>query len=307
MLEIVFIAKSTYTKSKQTMSNNKTIAFIGLGTMGVEMAKNLAQKDHNVVGWNRSPDRPSVREATAYFPVTSILSEAVRDADCIFTCVSDVKDVESVIFREGGIAKNAKPHALIVDFSTIGATAVREIAAKLKERQLRFLDAPISGGDIGAKNGTLTIMVGGDRGDFDECYPYFEAMGKNITYCGKVGSGQAVKLCNQVLCSVHMVALCEAMQLARYLDVDPALIVKVCSTGAAGSWALSNLGQKIVQSDFEPGFMVKHILKDLRLIQEGGDADIPGVKLADRLFKVVEAMGGSEQGTQAMIRAYRES
>ena len=129
------------------------------------------------------------------------------------------------------------------------------------------MDAPVSGGDVGAKNGTLTIMVGGREADFNECKPLFEAMGENITLCGDIGSGQAVKMCNQILCSLYMVGLCEAMQLAKHQGIDPSLIIEVCGTGAAGSWALSNLGTKIIDDDYDPGFAIKHIVKDLRLVQ----------------------------------------
>ncbi len=140
--------------------------------------------------------------------------------------------------------------------------------------------------------------------------PYLEAMGKNITFCGGVGSGQGVKMCNQILCTLNMIGICEAMEMAKQQGINPNLIVEVCGTGAAGSWALSNLGGKIINSDYEPGFAIKHIIKDLRLVQEisqAGGIDLPGTKLGDSLFKQVAAMNngeGLEQGTQAMIRAY---
>ncbi|HEY9812238.1 MAG TPA: NAD(P)-dependent oxidoreductase [Candidatus Sericytochromatia bacterium] len=287
------------------------LVFLGLGVMGSPMAINLLQSNYTVVGWNRTPNRPLVQKAAqAGVQVLPTIAEAVKDADFIFICVSDVEDVKAVIFGEGGIAENAKSNALIVDFSTIGTTAARDISAQLQPRNLRFMDAPVSGGDIGAQKGTLTIMVGGDKADFDQCLPLLQTMGKKIIHCGAVGNGQAVKLCNQVLCAVHMVALCEAMQVAEQLDIDPNLMIEVCSSGAAGSWALSNLGGKIAESDFAPGFMIKHILKDLRLVQESladTDINLPGVKLSDRLFKIVQNIGGAEQGTQAMIRAYKES
>ena len=290
---------------------SKKVAFIGVGgVMGSPMASNLARANYKVNGWNRTQNRPKVREAAeAGVKVVSTIAEAVKDADYIFICVSDVEDVKEVIFGEGGIAANAKPNALIVDFSTIGTTAACEIAAQLQSYQLRFMDAPVSGGDIGAQKGTLTIMVGGDKADFEQCLPLLEIMGKKIVHCGVIGKGQAVKLCNQILGAVHMIALCEAMQLAEKLELDPNLMIEVCSSGAAGSWALSNLGGKIAESDFAPGFMIKHILKDLRLVQESladTEIDLPGAKLADQLFKIVQDMGGAEQGTQAMIRAYRE-
>ncbi len=288
----------------------KKIGFIGLGVMGSPMSQNAVKAGFTVKGWNRTQEnRPLVTQAKNNgVDVVSTIEEAVSNAEVICICVSDVPDVNEVIFSDRGIAKNAKQGAIIIDFSTIGTQAVKEISAKLEPYGLSFMDAPVSGGDIGAQNGTLTIMVGGDKADYDRCLPIFQSMGKNITYCGAVGSGQAVKLCNQVLCSLHMVALCEAMELAKTLNLDPNLIIDVCSTGAAGSWALSNLGSKVATSDFEPGFMIKHILKDLRLVQESlQDKDLPGVTLADRMFETVKELGGAEQGTQAMIRAYQSS
>lgn len=292
---------------------NKQIAFLGLGVMGAPMAANLARKGFTVKAWNRTFDRPSiqiVREAGA--TIVRSLPEAVEGADLIFTCVGDVSDVEEVILGAEGVMRYAKPGALIVDFSTIGTDAAKKIGTQLQKHHLRFLDAPVSGGDIGAQKGTLTIMVGGELEDFTECQPYLEAMGKTIRLCGAVGSGQAVKMCNQVLAALHMVALCEAMQLAQQQGIDPNFIVEVCGTGAAGSWALSNLGPKIINSDLAPGFAIEHILKDLRLVRETNEItgqNLPGVELADRLFKIVRDMDngrGAKQGTQAMIRAYRE-
>ena len=292
---------------------NQQIAFLGLGVMGGPMTANLSRKGYSVKAWNRTPNRPGVEiAAKAGATVVPSLREAVESADVIFSCVGDVPDVEEVILGAQGVVKFAKPGALVVDMSTIGSNAARNIDTQLKTHNLRFLDAPISGGDIGAQKGTLTIMVGGEPSDFEECKPLFEAMGKTIRLCGPIGSGQAVKLCNQALCAVHMVALCEAIKMAEQQEIDPNLMIEVCSTGAAGSWALSNLGPKIVESDFAPGFMIEHILKDLRLVQETIQAsgqNFPGVELADRLFKIVKEIDGgkgAEQGTQAMIRAYQK-
>jgi 3-hydroxyisobutyrate dehydrogenase len=291
----------------------KQIAFLGLGVIGAPMAANLARKGFSVKAWNRTFDRPGIevaKEAGAI--IVRSLSEAVEEADLIFTCVGDVPDVEEVILGAEGVIRHAKPNALVVDFSTIGTDAAKKIGKQLQKHHLRFLDAPVSGGDIGAQKGTLTIMVGGELQDFTECQPYLEAIGKTIRLCGAVGSGQAVKMCNQVLAALHMVALCEAMQLAQQQGIDPNLIVEVCGTGAAGSWALSNLGPKIINSDLAPGFAIEHILKDLRLVRETNEIagqNLPGVELADRLFKLVRDMDsglGAKQGTQAMIRAYRE-
>ncbi|MGY6528629.1 MAG: NAD(P)-dependent oxidoreductase [Cyanobacterium sp.] len=286
------------------------IAFLGLGVMGAPMAVNFSHHNLSIKAWNRTGDRPWLQNiAKSGVTIVKSIQEAVESASIIFTCLGDVPDVEEVIFGDNGIVSHALPHSIIVDFSTIGSQGARAIALKLKPHNIRFMDAPVSGGDIGAKNGTLTIMVGGEKKDFEEIKPYLEMVGKNITHCGEVGSGQAVKLCNQVLASLHMVALCEALQLAKTQDIDPTLIVDVCSTGAAGSWALTNLAPKIINQDYQPGFMVKHILKDLRLVKQvmENSENYPGINLAQQLFdKVAQLENGYLEGTQAMIKAYTQ-
>lgn len=287
--------------------------YIGMGRMGSAMAANLARKGLPVRVWNRTPDRPGVRTAReAGCRVADRIQEAVCGADFIFTCLADVPDVESVYFDPDGIAEFAKQDALAIDMSSIGPKAARSLAARLKGKRIRFLDAPVSGGDLGAKNGTLTIMTGGSETDFEKVREALSILGKNIHLCGSVGSGQSVKLINQVLCAVHMVGLSEAMRLAENLGVDPNLVVDICGTGAAGSWALTNLGPQIISGDFAPGFMVKLIRKDLRLIREtleGGDT-LPGMELADALFQLAtqasEEGREGELGTQSMIQAYRK-
>lgn len=292
----------------------KQVAFLGLGLMGSSMAANLARHGYQVKAWNRTSDRPEIMVAKkSGVNIVDSIQAAVQEAEIVFSCVGDVPDVEEVLLGEAGVINYAQPDTLIVDMSTIGTDAAKKIGQELQQQQLRFMDAPVSGGDTGAKNGTLTIMVGGSDVDFAECQPLLLAMGNNITLCGNIGSGQAVKMCNQILCSLYMVGICEAIQLAKQQGIDPNLIVEVCGTGAAGSWALSNLGEKIINDDYAPGFAIKHIVKDLRLVQEinltSGD-NLSGTELADRLFKKVQAMDngqGKEQGTQAMIRAYKQS
>lgn len=294
-----------------TISKNLNVSFLGAGgVMGSPMTSNIAKAGFYTKAWNRTIHRPGVEAAkNAGANISASIAEAVKDADVIITCLGDVPDVEAVVLGSGGITEFAKPGTLIIEMSTIGPEAARKIGSELKKRNLRFLDAPISGGDVGAINGTLTIMVGGETADFEEAKPILEVMGNKIFYCGSIGSGQAVKLSNQVLCGVNMVALCEAMQIAKQQNIDPNLIVEVCGTGAGGSWALSNLGAKIAESDFAPGFMIKHMLKDLRLVQEAlSENSLPGVDLADKMFKRVQELddgNGDRQGTQAMIRAYR--
>lgn len=287
------------------------VAFLGLGVMGGPMTANLAKQGYALQAWNRTRDRVGVDIARAAgATIADTIAQAVADAEAILTCLGDVPDVEEVLLGAGGVAESARSGALVVDLSTIGTPAARHLGEQLQQRGLRFLDAPVSGGDVGAQKGTLTIMVGGSEADFQECLPLFEAMGKNIHLCGAIGSGQAVKMCNQVLCAMHMVGLCEAMHMARQQGIDPNLIVEVCSTGAAGSWALSNLGPKAIAADYAPGFTIAHLLKDLRLVQEtlaAAGESLPGVELADRLYKLVAALDeghGAVQGTQALARAY---
>jgi 3-hydroxyisobutyrate dehydrogenase len=276
------------------------------------MVLNLAQGGFSVTGWNRTGDRPQLTSLKqAGIPLVATIESAVSQADFIFTCLGDVPDVEAVLLGKDGVIEFAKPGAMVVDFSTIGREAAQRIAAVLALKQIHFLDAPISGGDIGAQNGTLTIMVGGDVEDFEACYPLFAAMGKTIRHCGEVGNGQAVKMCNQVLCGLHMVGLCEAIAFAQQQGIDPSLMIEICSTGAASSWALANLGPKIMAGDLQPAFAIKHLLKDLRIVQESlssSDLSLPGMLLANEKLQEVAAMDqgeGKELGTQGMIRAYK--
>ncbi len=232
----------------------------------------------------------------------------------VFTCLGDIEDVEQVLLGPSGVSECALPGAIIADFSTIGPEAAIRIFNSLKVKNLHFLDAPVTGGDVGARNATLTIMVGGDEEPFLKALPVFEKVGKTIKRCGPSGSGQALKLCNQILCAVNMISVCEAFHLAKQLGVDENLVVDVLSAGAGGSWALTNLGPRIVKSDFAPGFALKHMLKDLRLVFENldGESDVlPGTKLAQALFKQVgesdgNGTGGADgaRGTQAMSLAY---
>ena len=285
------------------------VAFLGLGTMGGPMAANMARAGLAVTGWNRSSMRPQVDEARqAGVDVAGRLADAVRGVSVVALCVSDVADVEQVLFGVGGVAETAAPGAVVLDFSTIGPMAARDFSARLAACGLRYLDAPVTGGDIGARAGTLTVMVGGAAADFACATDVLAAVGKVVRHCGESGAGQAVKLCNQVLGALHLVALTESLALARLQGIDPALVVEVCASGAAGSWALTNLGPRVLARDFAPGFMVKHLLKDLRLVlatpAAAGLGALQGTVLANGLLEKVAALGGAEYGTQALTLAY---
>jgi 3-hydroxyisobutyrate dehydrogenase len=285
--------------------------------MGAPMAAHLAEGGHQVKAWNRTPGKPGLETAArGGCQIVASAAEAVKGAEVVFACLSDAADLEKVLSDEnllsaaGAQTRVAAGGTVFVDMGTTGPVCAVKMSKLLKARGFRFLDAPVTGGDVGARNATLTIMVGGDRQDFDFCLPLFQLMGKTVRYIGEAGSGQAVKLCNQILCAVNLVGVCEALSLAEQLGIDANLVVEVCASGAAGSWSLANLGPRILKSDFAPGFKIKDMRKDIALVaQAAGDlADkLPGTALADAKFNLVAQTAGTtggEQGTQAMIRSY---
>jgi 3-hydroxyisobutyrate dehydrogenase len=288
------------------------IAYLGMGIMGASMSCNLAKAGFNLTVWNRSQGKAGLKRALeAGAHSAASLSETVKEANTVIMCLSDVTDLYEVLLGAGGVVESARPGTTVIDMSTTGPECARKVSELLAARNLHFLDAPVSGGDVGARNATLTIMVGGEKPVFEKCLPIFESIGKNIRYCGASGSGQAVKLCNQVLCAVNMLAVCESLKLSELLGIDPQLMIEVCGSGAAGSWALSNLGPRIARGDLEPGFMIKDMQKDLRLVGEAiefAPVELAACKLADSKFReAVAAMppDGERKGTQAMSVAYR--
>lgn len=290
------------------------IAFLGTGIMGGAMASNIAKAGYDITVWNRTENRRELALAVEAGARRAFsIQEAVRDKNIVMLCLSDVPDLESVLLGDNGVLNFAAPGTIVVDLSTTGPACAKKVAGLLAKKGLDFIDAPVTGGDIGARNATLTVMVGADKHAFEKCLPVFECIGKKIQLCGPCGAGQAVKLCNQILCAVNMLACCEALKLADLLEIDPALILEVCGSGAAGSWALSNLGPRIVAGDLEPGFMVKDMRKDLRLVREAlVSADAPlelaATNLADSKFADAASKIGADgerKGTQSMSVAYK--
>ncbi len=286
------------------------IAYIGMGIMGSAMAANLAKAGHNVRVWNRSKDRETLKNAVKSGCTScDTIQNAVQNSKIVFTCVSDVQDLDEIITAEGGILSSAAPETLVIDTATVGPAAAKAFAEKLAMKDIRFLDAPVTGGDVGARNATLTIMVGGSQTDFDEALPVLNVIGKNVKYCGPTGSGQALKLCNQILCAINMIGITEALMLAKQFGLDENMVPEILGTGAGGSWALANLAPRIIKDDFEPGFRIKDILKDLRLVHENSTADgagseLPGTALASERFEAAARAVGLDKGTQAMLKGY---
>jgi len=235
---------------------NPKIGFIGLGIMGRPMSKNLLKAGYELTVYNRSKAsiEELVREGAA---AVNSPREVAENSDVVITVVTDTPDVESVILGEHGVIEGVRKDMIVIDMSTISPSVTRNIADKLRVKGAHMLDAPVSGGDTGAKAGTLAIMVGGDEIVFKSCLPIFQAMGKTITHVGGNGMGQTVKLCNQILVSITNMAVSEALLFASKAGVDPNVMIEATKNGAAGSWQLANLGPKMVSRDFAPGFMIR--------------------------------------------------
>jgi 3-hydroxyisobutyrate dehydrogenase len=287
------------------MATAKKIGFLGLGVMGASMARRLVQAGHRVKVYNRTAARTApLVEAGATAAASP--RQAAEDAEIVISIVTDGPDVEAVLLGPDGAALGAARGTAVIDMSTIAPAAARGVAARLAERGLPFLDAPVTGGDVGAREGTLSILVGGEAAVLDQVRPVLEVMGRRITHCGPVGAGQTMKACNQILCALNMVGVVEALALARQGGVDQKQLLEALGSGAGGSWALEKLGPRIVAGDFAPGFMIDLIQKDLRIVQDLAQSvglPLDGVALAQAAFRDNQEHGEGRLGTQGMYLA----
>jgi 3-hydroxyisobutyrate dehydrogenase len=227
----------------------------------------------------------------------------------IFICVTDTPDVQAVVLGEKGIASVNRSGLIVVDHSTISPAATQDMAAELAKKNVQFLDAPISGGDIGAHNATLAIMVGGDETAFQQVMPLLKLMGKTITYCGPSGTEQLTKLVNQIVVSLTNLAVSQGLSFAIRNGLDPQKTLDAISGGAAGSWQLQNLGPKMIKGDFAPGFTIDLQQKDLRLVMEAASQShtpLPGAALVHQLFAAAQADDRGKEGTQALFAVLRK-
>ena len=284
------------------------IGFIGLGIMGKPMAMNLMKAGFKLSVYNRTAAKC---EPLVDAGATAVRSprEAAECSDVMVTVVSDTPDVEAVLFAEDGIWHGLREGQIFIDMSSISPAETQRYAARLRDQKVEMLDAPVTGGEKGAIEGTLAIMVGGKRETFDRCLPIFQAMGKSIVYAGQSGSGQKTKLVNQILCAQHIVAMADGLRFARQSGLDMETTLKAVSGGAAASWMLSNLAPRILQNDFAPGFTIKLQQKDLRLVREALQEMIgtyPATELAYALFTEAVAKGLGEQGTQGVINLFKD-
>ena len=281
------------------------VGFIGLGIMGRGMARNLLKKSFDVTVWNRTASK--MEEFTADGAVgANSPKEVAETCDIIMICVSDTPDVEAVVYGDEGILAGIGEGNLLIDHSTISPHTTLELAKATNQKGAFWLDAPISGGSEGAKNGTLSIMIGGDAEQFERAKPYLEAFGTTITHVGKQGAGQMVKLVNQILVVVNCLAVSEAMLFAEAGGLDLQATLAAVEGGAAGSWMLSNRGSQMIVRDWRPGFTINLQQKDLRLVLEAADQlGIPvlATSLVFNLYRTLQQQGLGEEGNHGLVKA----
>lgn len=283
----------------------RKVGFLGLGIMGLAMAKRLIDAGHRVTVYNRTASKAAplvaLGAATAATP-----REAAQGNEIVISIVTDSPDVEEVLIGRDGAIHGAAPNALFIDMTTIAPETARKVGRALQAKGIAFLDAPVTGGDVGAREGTLSILVGGEPADLERAREILAVLGRRITRFGPQGAGQTAKACNQILCALNMTGIVEALHLARLSGLDPALVVEALSAGAGGSWALEKLGSRIAKGDFNPGFYVDLIQKDLRIVQDAAaplGLPLDGTALAQKLFADNQKSGEGRLGTQAMYKA----
>lgn len=284
----------------------KNIGFIGTGVMGASMVRNLLKNGFNVSVYNRTKAKAEALKDDGAVVCDSI-KECVKDKDAVITIIGYPKDIEEIYFSEYGILANVTQKSYLIDMTTSSPKLAEKIYEKAKEKGLQALDAPVSGGDIGAKNATLAIMVGGDKDAFDACRPLFEAMGKNIVHEGKAGAGQHVKMANQIVVAANTLGVCEAISYTKAMGIDPEIMLKTIETGAAASWQVSNNGPKMCKEDFAPGFFIKHFVKDMKIaLDECRDKGIrlPVLEEVCAMYVDMENNSQGDLGTQAIIKKY---
>lgn len=289
------------------MTGKGTIGFIGTGVMGKSMASHLLKAGYPVLVFNRTKSKSEdlVEQGAEW---KSTVAEVAEKADTVITMVGYPSDVEEVYFGENGIINHAKPGTYLIDMTTSKPLLAEKIYEEAAKKELHSLDAPVSGGDLGAQKATLTIMVGGEKQAFDAVRPIFEAMGENIVLQGGAGAGQHTKMSNQIMIASNMMGVCESLVYAEKAGLDPENVLKSIAFGAAGNWSLSNLGPKMLAGDFAPGFYVKHFIKDMTIALESAEEMgmmTPGLSQAKSLYEELAAKGEGDSGTQALYKLYQ--
>ncbi|WP_026883510.1 NAD(P)-dependent oxidoreductase [Clostridium akagii] len=288
---------------------DKVVGFIGTGVMGRSMAQHILDNGYKLLVYNRTKaSADALLENGAIWQDT--VAKLSEQADIVISMVGYPKDVEEIYFGDNGIISNVKKGSVIIDMTTSKPALAKKIYIEAEKNQIYSLDAPVSGGDVGAKNGTLSIMVGGDKEIFEKVKPILESLGSNIVFQGSTGAGQHTKMCNQIAIASNMIGVCEAMVYAKESGLDMETVLKSISGGAAGSWSLSNLAPRMIKGDFEPGFYIKHFVKDMNIaLSEANKMGIklPGLELAKGLYDELVEEHKENLGTQALYQLYEES
>jgi 3-hydroxyisobutyrate dehydrogenase len=283
------------------------IGFIGLGVMGHSMAGHILDAGFTLHLYNRTTSKADDLVAKGAILEASVADLAAK-SDFIISIVGFPRDVEDVFLGKGGILENAKEGSFAIDMTTSDPALALTLHEKGNERGIHVMDAPVSGGDLGAKNASLSIMVGGAPKDFEIALPILEIMGKNIVYQGKAGAGQHTKMANQIAIAAGMVAVCEALAYASKAGLDPETVLKSIGQGAAGSWSLNNYGPRIIKKDDQPGFFIKHFIKDMGIASDSSKSlnlETPGLDLALSLYKKMADKGLENNGTQALYKLFQ--
>ncbi|WP_339284857.1 NAD(P)-dependent oxidoreductase [Oceanobacillus sp. FSL K6-3682] len=285
-------------------ASTATIGFIGLGVMGKSMVKNLMDAGYSLNVYTRTKSKAEelLEIGANWHDDPASLAKA---SNVIITMVGYPADVEKVYFGDNGILKNAKKNTYVIDMTTSKPSLAIEIYEAAKKEGLAALDAPVSGGDIGAKNGTLAIMAGGDKKAYDEIAPIFRVLGERIHLLGPAGAGQHTKMANQIAIATNMIGVCESIIYAKKAGLNAEEVLATISSGAAASFSLSNLGKRMLEQDYEPGFYVKHFIKDMEIALESAHTmgmPAPGLELSLKLYKELADMGEADSGTQALIK-----
>jgi len=280
------------------------IGWIGTGVMGNSMCRHIIENGYSVTVYNRTKSKAdNLLDLGAEW--ASSPQEVAKKSEIVFTIVSTPNDVKEVILSDEGVLNGMSKGGIIVDMTTSSPKLAEEIYETSKKKGVYSLDAPVSGGDIGAKNATLSIMVGGDRGIFDRVLPLFKLMGKNITYMGKAGNGQHTKMANQIHIATTMIGAVESLLYGYKAGLDLNEMIRAIGSGAAGSWTINNLGPRIIKRDFDPGFFIDHFVKDMGIALEEAKRmklSLPGLAMANQFYVAAQAMGHGKNGTQALAK-----
>ncbi len=286
----------------------ETVGWIGTGVMGSSMCSHLIKAGYNVNVYNRTESKAkTLLEAGAQWCSTP--GEVAANSEYVFTIVGYPQDVEEVMLGESGVIPNARKGTYVIDMTTSTPALAEHIHATAVKQGIHTLDAPVSGGDVGARNGTLAIMVGGERATFDKVQPFFSLMGENVAYMGSPGKGQHTKMSNQILIAGTMIGVVESLLYAYKAGMDLHEVIGVIGKGAASSWSINNLGTRIADGNFDPGFFIKHFVKDMRIALDESrrmGIALPGLALAQQFYTSAMALGLENLGTQGLYKVFEQ-